>query len=55
MLQTISLDIRGKVHGVFYRQSAREKAMELDITGTVQNNPDGSVTIIATGHAGQLD
>jgi len=55
MLQTISLNIRGKVHGVFYRQSARKKAMELDITGTVQNNADGSVTIVATGRPGQLD
>jgi len=55
MLQTISLIISGKVHGVFYRQSARKKAMELGITGTVQNNPDGSVTIFATGATAALD
>ncbi|HEY4147736.1 MAG TPA: acylphosphatase [Chitinophagaceae bacterium] len=54
-MQTISLVVSGKVHGVFYRQSTRKKALELGITGTVQNNPDGTVTIIATGPAGQLD
>lgn len=55
MQQTISLVIHGKVHGVFFRQSTRKKALELGITGTVQNNADGTVTIIATGLPGQLD
>ena len=55
MLQTISLLVSGKVQGVFYRHSAREKARELNLTGTVRNNPDGTVTIVATGESGQLD
>ena len=54
-MQTISLVVSGKVHGVFYRQSTRKKALELGITGTVQNNPGGTVTIIATGPSAQLD
>lgn len=49
MLQTLSLHVRGKVQGVFYRQSTRDKALELGLTGTVRNNADGSVTIVATG------
>ena len=45
----------GKVHGVFFRQSTREKATQLGITGTVRNNPDGTVSILATGQPTQLD
>jgi len=55
MLQTVSLIVSGKVQGVFYRQSARDKAHALGIGGTVRNNSDGSVTIVATGEAGQLE
>jgi acylphosphatase len=55
MLKTISLLVTGKVHGVFFRQSTRKKATQLGITGTVRNNPDGTVSILATGEPGQLD
>ncbi len=55
MQQTVSLAISGKVQGVFYRQSTRDKARELGITGTVRNNPDGTVTIVATGMPAQLE
>jgi len=55
MLKTISLLVSGKVHGVFFRQSTREKARQLDITGTVRNNPDGTVSILATGEPARLD
>jgi acylphosphatase len=43
------------VQGVFYRQSTREKALELGISGCVKNLPDGNVHIVATGTASQLD
>lgn len=49
MLQTISIIITGKVQGVFYRQSAKEKAQELGLTGQVNNLHDGSVHILVTG------
>lgn len=55
MLQTISISIRGKVQGVFYRQSTREKARQLGLTGFVQNLPDKTVFIMATGLPEQLD
>jgi acylphosphatase len=54
MLQTISITISGKVQGVYYRQSAKEKARELNITGTVQNLANGDVYLIATGTPEQL-
>jgi acylphosphatase len=55
MLQTISIIVTGKVQGVYYRQSTRQKAAETGITGTVSNLQDGSVYIIATGTKDQLD
>lgn len=46
---------KGKVQGVFYRQSALKKAKELNVTGTVQNLADGkTVSIIATGSSAQV-
>lgn len=41
--------VRGKVQGVFYRASARQKAEALNLTGFAQNRPDGSVLIEAEG------
>ena len=55
MLQTISIIVSGKVQGVFYRQSTKQKARELNVKGIVRNLPDGNVHIIATGTSEQLD
>jgi len=54
MQQTICIIVKGKVQGVFYRQSTREKAKALQITGSVRNLPDETVEIIATGEPAQL-
>ena len=54
MLQTISITVSGIVQGVFYRQSTKEKALELGISGIVKNLPDGSVYVLATGTDEQL-
>ena len=55
MLKTVSIIVTGKVQGVWYRQSAKEKATELGVSGNVRNQPDGSVAIIASGLTNQLD
>lgn len=52
---TMKIKITGQVQGVFFRQSAREKAIDLGIKGTVRNCEDDSVEIIATGTKEQLD
>lgn len=44
-----NLTIEGRVQGVWYRGSAREKAMQLNIVGYAKNMPDGSVFIEAEG------
>ncbi len=55
MSRTVSIIVKGKVQGVFYRQSTKEKADSLNITGQVKNERDGSVSIIATGSSGAID
>jgi len=55
MLQTISITVSGKVQGVFYRQSTKEKALVLGIKGKVMNLENGDVQIIATGTEEQLN
>ena len=55
MALTKRLIISGKVQGVFYRQTAMEKAREFGIRGTVRNLDDGNVEIIATGTKEQLE
>ncbi len=55
MLLTYSIIVSGKVQGVFFRQTAKEKANALGITGTVQNLRNGDVQLIATGNKTQLE
>jgi acylphosphatase len=43
------ITVRGKVQGVFYRASAKEKAYALGLWGWVKNEPDESVVIWVEG------
>ena len=54
-VKTVLINITGKVQGVFFRQTAKEKAGALGINGTVRNLADGSVEITCTGTKEQLD
>jgi acylphosphatase len=36
--------VQGRVQGVFFRESTRQRAHELGLSGWVRNDPDGSVT-----------
>jgi acylphosphatase len=54
MLLTYSIMVSGKVQGVFFRQTTKEKAVALGVTGSVSNLDDGRVKIIATGTKEQL-
>ena len=49
-----TIQVLGKVQGVFFRASTREKATELGINGWVKNKPDGSVLIEAEGPEDKL-
>ncbi len=48
---TKSIVVNGKVQGVFFRKSCREKAITLGINGWAKNLPNGDVAITATGNA----
>lgn len=48
------LKIYGKVQGVFFREFSRLKAKELDLTGFVMNEPDGTVRLVAEGEESNL-
>lgn len=50
MKKAVSLQIYGKVQGVWFRASTQMKARELGITGFVKNQSDGSVYIEAEGY-----
>lgn len=41
--------ISGRVQGVFYRASTRQKAIELGCAGYACNLPDGRVEVLAVG------
>jgi acylphosphatase len=49
MKQSVAILVKGNVQGVWFRKYAKEKAEELGLNGTVQNEPDGSVLLIVTG------
>lgn len=50
-----NITVSGKVQGVFYRASTKEKAEQLGIKGFVRNQSDGTVYIEAEGEVSQLD
>lgn len=41
--------VSGRVQGVFFRDSTREKAEELGLSGYVTNTPDGDVEALFEG------
>lgn len=54
MEKRLVLIIRGRVQGVFFRDSARQKAKEFGLVGWVENEPDGTVKIVAEGKENDL-
>jgi acylphosphatase len=43
--------VRGRVQGVWFRESARRRAAELGVAGWVRNRPNGSVEAELEGGA----
>ena len=48
-MKSYHLSIKGRVQGVFYRESAKREANRMGVTGWVRNKPDGSVELLACG------
>jgi acylphosphatase len=47
--------VSGKVQGVFFRSSTKDKAEELGLSGWVRNLPDGRVEAIFEGEKEEVD
>ena len=45
----VRLIIKGKVQGVWFRDSTRREAVRLGVSGWVKNRPDGHVEVVAEG------
>lgn len=54
-MKRVSILVKGKVQGVFYRASTVTKAQQLGVKGCVRNEPDGSVYIEAEGNEEKLN
>ena len=48
-MKTFQLRITGKVQGVWYRASAKDKALALGLKGKVWNESDGAVGALVQG------
>ena len=48
-MKHLSIIVRGKVQGVFFRASTKEQADNLGLSGLVRNLPDGNVQIEVEG------
>lgn len=46
---TVEIVVTGKVQGVWFRKNTKSAADRFNISGSVENKPDGTVHIIATG------
>ena len=51
----VELKIQGRVQGVFYRQSTKETATRLGLTGRARNCSDGSVEAVFEGEKTAID
>lgn len=47
--------VTGRVQGVWFRASTRDKALELGLEGEARNLPDGAVEVVVTGPPAQVD
>lgn len=53
-MERVQVVVHGRVQGVYYRASARDRARQLGLSGWVRNCPDGSVELLAEGEKTSL-
>jgi acylphosphatase len=55
MIDQRIIQVSGLVQGVMFRASAQRVGLRLGLAGFAENQPDGSVLIVAEGTAAALD
>jgi acylphosphatase len=55
VMKRLEATVYGRVQGVSFRHFTQIKANELQLTGWVANQPDGTVYVVAEGPAEQLE
>lgn len=54
-MERLTASVRGRVQGVGFRHFTRQTARRLGLAGSVRNEPDGSVSVVAEGERAQLE
>jgi acylphosphatase len=54
-MNAVRFFVEGRVQGVFYRASTRDKALALGLRGHARNLSDGRVEVLAAGPGAALD
>ncbi|RDI96456.1 acylphosphatase [Meiothermus sp. QL-1] len=54
-MRRVTVLVRGRVQGVGYRYFARQKALELGLSGYAENLTDGRVEVVAEGEEAHLE
>lgn len=54
-MRAINIRITGTVQGVFFRESAKNMAEELGLSGFARNEPDGTVYMEVEGEEDRLE
>lgn len=49
------VEVRGRVQGVFFRETTRREAARHGVTGWVRNRPDGTVEAVFEGDPDSVD
>ncbi len=55
MVTCVRCVVRGRVQGVWYRESTRRTAVRLGVAGSAVNLPDGTVEVIACGEEAAVE
>jgi acylphosphatase len=55
MPQRIHVIVCGRVQGVYFRASTRDRARQLGLSGWVRNCPDSNVELVAEGEKAKLE